>query len=719
MSNFIRTNSMVAAGMAAFLWDASGFLLGLPCAAAEGPHSETAVGNALGQDAQLEMCRYLLAIARADRELAGGRSSRAEEILQQCPVAARQWEWAYLRHCCRQHVLTLTGHPEDISAVAYSRDGRRAASACSEMKEANDIEGPGGFRTSGRRVVAYDVRIWNTATGELLKALHHASQSWTTGLAFSPDGQSLAVASDHVDVWEIATREIRLSLPEASHCVQYSDDSRLLVSTKTGQAPALWDAISGAEVRTFKGHSGRVNAVALSRDGTRLASVGDVSRPGGGDDERGELKVWNAHTGVEVFTAGLRTSVQTVAFSPDGERVVAPRSPSVGTCATHLQVWDAASGKELLKLPTRDEVTSVRFSPDGSRLAAACGGVTVWDYDTATVIAIFREHPAVCLAYGPYNQQLVSGSYDKTVNLWKMGVHGARTLNPGPRSGVFRRVAFNGDGAKLAAAGGMEARVWDTVSGKELLKFQPGGHICGLAFRPDGGALATFTADHTVDVWNAVSGERLVRPAGQDSGWSSVSVNRLTFSPDGKRLASPTLGGRAVVWDATTGNIQRRLGTSFDSFSSVAFRPDGKYLAAATGGEIQLWDPITGEKVRTFTVATGSFQNLAFSANGRWLAGASSAHTVTVWDLATNKEACTLRGHTGSVLSVSFSADGKRLASAGADGNVKIWALPSGEETLTLFRDVEAVEDVAFSPDGKRLAIVGGDGTVRLSETEP
>ena len=70
---------------------------------------------------------------------------------------------------------------------------------------------------------------------------------------------------------------------------------------------------------------------------------------------------------------------------------------------------------------------------------------------------------------------------------------------------------------------------------------------------------------------------------------------------------------------------------------------------------------------------TDKVNSVAFSPDGKWLASASDDKTVKVWDTTSGQETRTLKGHTGNVNGVAFSPDGKRLASASDDKTVKIW----------------------------------------------
>src|SRR6266700_1277274 len=135
-----------------------------------------------------------------------------------------------------------------------------------------------------------------------------------------------------------------------------------------------------APITAYHGHTSTVYAVALSPDGTRIAS--------GGNDST--VQVWNAKTGkLLLLYTGHTGTVYTLAWSPDGTRIAS------GSDDSTVQIWDAQSGR--LRLTYTGHTAGVRqlaWSPDGTRIAS--GGndntIQVWMAITGRRLVTYTGH---------------------------------------------------------------------------------------------------------------------------------------------------------------------------------------------------------------------------------------------------------------------------------------------------------------------------------------
>ena len=315
----------------------------------------------------------------------------------------------------------------------------------------------------------------------------------------------------------------------------------------------MWEAASGRELLTLKGHSAPISSVAFSPDGQRIVT-------GSGDQT---AKVWEAASGRELLTLkGHSNAIRSVAFSPDGQRIV------TGSWDQTAKVWEAASGRELLTLKGHSECDLV------------CG--------------LFPGRPADChRQLGSDGQGVGGGQRPRTAHaqgaqrsrlgLWPFP-RTASGLSPAVRIGrprCGRRPAAGncsrsrGTAMRLClwpfprTASGLSpavedqtAKVWEAASGRELLTLK--GHsdaIKSVAFSPDGQRIVTGSEDETAKVWEAASGRELLTLKGHsdcDYGLWPFPRTASGLSP-AVRIRRPRCGRRPAA-----GNCSRSRGTALD-----------------------------------------------------------------------------------------------------------------------------------------------------------
>jgi WD40 repeat protein len=544
------------------------------------------------------------------------------------------------------------------------------------------------------------------ATGAKIEVVPILGHSGTlNSVSFSPDGARVLTGGGDATLrlWDAATGALLRTFKGHSSSVEsvaFSPDGARVLSGSRDKTLKLWDAETGALLRTFEGHSRGVWSVVFSPDGARVLSASDDKT----------LKLWDVATGA-LIRIWHSSGVPSGAFSPDGTRVLSGGDT--------LKLWDAATGALLRTFAGHsDQVWSVAFSPDGARVLSGSFDKTLklWDAATGALLRTFEGHSdqVWSVAFSPDGARVLSGSSDKTLKLWDAATGALlRTI----KSDYWARsVAFSPDGTHVLSAGsvGSTLRLWDAATGALLRTFE--GHsdeVRSVAFSPDRARVLSGSSDDTLKLWDAATGVLL-------RTFKSNYVLSVAFSPDGRRVLSGNGHDTIELLDAATGALLRTFKGHSSSVESVAFSPDGaRVLSGSRDKTLKLWDAATGALIRTFEGHSDKVRSVGFSPDGTRVLSCSDDKTLKLWDAATGALLRTFKGtfkgHSDRVTSVAFSPDGSRVLSGSWDRTIRLWDAATGTLIRTFKgHSISLVHSVAFSPDGARVLSGSSDKTFKL-----
>lgn len=487
-------------------------------------------------------------------------------------------------------------------------------------------------------------RLWDISTGKLLRSF--AGHSGTvSSLTFSPDGRFVLTGShdNTARLWDAATgQEIRRfeGHSDAVVSVGFSYDGRFALTrsqypyhrdSSKDRSVRLWDAATGKEIRRFEKAD---YPVAFSRDGRFLLA--------GATDKEATAVLLDTATGEEVRRFDKASNP--VGLSPDDRFIL--------TIANHAAavLWDAASGQRIQIFGrSSSSIQSVAFSPDGQQVLAGSwdrSSAQLWSMTTGQQVRRFAADSGTVgsVAFSPDARLVLTGGYDYPVRLWDAAT-GAEVR----RFNKADHAAFSPDGRFVATSGLPDGRegmtLWDVSTGKEIRRFN--GRIVDIAFSPDGRFLVTGGYDKTARLWDVATGKEQRQFKGLPI-WLGTGT-AVAFSPDGRFVlfGSGTHAfypdNAARLWNAATGQQLRRFSGHSNTVLSVKFSTDGRFvLTGSRDGTARLWDSASGKQVRSFEGHTASVNSVAFSPDGRFVLTGSDDSTTRLWQAATGKELCRL-----------------------------------------------------------------------------
>ncbi len=276
----------------------------------------------------------------------------------------------------------------------------------------------------------------------------------------------------------------------AGYCLAFTPDSQRLVTGGQDRVVHLWDAVTGAKLKTFPHYPESVVAVALAPKEPILAAA----------DEFKFLRLTNLETGKIVSQAWAHTDrIARVAFSHDG-RLLASASWDK-TC----RIWNPQNCQRLQTLAHPSELVGLSMHPSQNQLATICRDrhVRIWNADTGELIReIFTEHPHEPrdIAYSNDGQTLWIAIYTGEILAYDLekGDLTSHFVEAGGTS-----ISLSPDGRCIAAITRRgHFRILDRQTKLALFQFDdPAYAFRDISYSPNGRTIATVSQSGTLFLW--------------------------------------------------------------------------------------------------------------------------------------------------------------------------------------------------------------------------
>ncbi len=475
----------------------------------------------------------------------------------------------------RRTVQRLSGHTDLLGGLAFSPDGTMLASASRDGT----------------------VRLWQVVDGTQRADFAYTAPTnpqlgapyWLTGLAFSPDGTTIAVGSTNGSVYLLAASDGTLQRELQGHFgwvvirgVAFSPTGDMLASAGLDGTLRLWSPRTGAERAVMQQNGLRLLGLSWHPDGTALVVSSDTE---------GTLSIWDvarrtlsnriilaqgaisslaySDTGASLATGSVNGSVQIHRLAD--ERVI----PLNGGAPTS-QYLALLSDDELLALSDNGVVMRISLTNDApSQVLQGLPGL------------------GLSLDITPDRRLIAAGNDRGDVVIWDAATLNVKRTLSG-LGGPVTALAFSRDGTQIVAATNSPADqplviVWEVQSGTRRSTFS--GHrapITALDMPAGQDVVASASSDGTLRIWQAASGEELTMQRVNDiQGWYSA----LAYSADGRLLITGTLDGMLECWEATSGKRLNAIDLSaHGAILGLAVSPQSTQVAVATrdGGTILL-----------------------------------------------------------------------------------------------------------------------------------
>jgi RNA polymerase sigma factor (sigma-70 family) len=455
-----------------------------------------------------------------------------------------------------------------------------------------------------------NIHLWDAAHFRDAKIITVDGEGQPTGVAYSPDGTTLAAgvasAAAEIRLWRVSDGTLlrsfksRKSIPAylSIDQVLFSPDGKVVLGEGYHVRPVLFEVESGKELSSFgqdfdlvEESSAYGRTVAFSPTGATLATTGG----------REALHFWDLATAQDRLATpdAHQAGVYAVAFPAGGRTLIS------GSQDRTVRIWDLATGQPTRVLPHDGWVWSLGVSANGAFLAAEVAtfpmSIHLWDLKAAE-------------------------------RLHRWPIEGATA-----ESAKVRSVTLTGDGAAvIVTLADCSVRCWDLVAKKERVN---GATKLEKPFDP-AAAAALPPVPHTARI-----------TAFLKEGRTKVIVERIPGKSiklaSGETREDYASAGTMIVWfDSETGHVRREIEIPRSDVQHLTLSPDEQLVAAAyfsklyppARGFIRIFRLRDKREIQTIESPCAWIDALAFTPDGKQIAAGLQDSSIVLWDVKPTEE---------------------------------------------------------------------------------
>lgn len=539
----------------------------------------------------------------------------------------------------------------------------------------------------------------------------------TVVVGATPNGDALVLRTGRrtVSVVDRATRVERLRFDEFEgdvDSVSVSPDGRVIAVSDDHQV-TLYDRTAGTLLRRIPDASG---PVAVSPDHKLVAAVARAN---------------TTATGVVVAlleggSAHVIDAPETLAFDPvdlvfssDGRSIRAVSGGELDVAAE--AVFDLTTDRSRASpLPGATRERRV--------LAASSAGFVVGAYDASEALVFdrtrrtttrvrVREDSLYQVALSPRGTLLAVGgpgdvSFYAVATGKPVQTLGDESCSRPGSGGVLGALMFADEHTLVSSSG----CVWDLTAKRTSRWLEtPRVETRAVALSPAGDAMALAGEDGVVRIFDLARGAITRSLPWPRSDWAAQPFESVAFSPDGRWLAADATDlGRLFVWDTSSGALAQAFTVTPRNLWAIAWLDADRVISADYIGGFTVWSVSAGRAVAVSPQrdrADGA-QGIAVSPDGRTVV-ALAGHALTYLDPASANVTAARPNALHGAKGIRFSTDGRSLVYG--LGKELVWeAAPSQERIQAFEGHRDRILGAAVLPEGDQVVSSSGDGSVRL-----